>query len=170
MIARPGHPHDDIAVSKVKNLKIDSGFIGSCTNGRIEDLHVAASFFLGKRSLPGGTENRSRNRCYLEQALKDGIIKIFKDAGALVSNAGCAGCAAGQVGQKRPGEVTISTGNRNFEGKQGKGFVYLHPRQLLPHQPLPVISRHLTRSRVSRLYFSRQVRQRPSSERKEKQE
>jgi 3-isopropylmalate/(R)-2-methylmalate dehydratase large subunit len=53
------------------------------------------------------------------------LIRIFKDAGAMVSNAGCAGCAAGQVGQNGPGEVTISTGNRNFEGKQGKGFVYL---------------------------------------------
>jgi 3-isopropylmalate dehydratase small subunit len=53
------------------------------------------------------------------------LIKIFKNAGAMVSNAGCAGCAAGQVGQNGPGEVTISTGNRNFEGKQGKGFVYL---------------------------------------------
>jgi len=53
------------------------------------------------------------------------LIKIFKDAGALVSNAGCAGCAAGQVGQNGPGEITISTGNRNFPGKQGKGKVYL---------------------------------------------
>ena len=59
------------------------------------------------------------------QALDEGLIKVFKDAGAMVSNAGCAGCAAGQVGQNGPGEVTISTGNRNFEGKQGKGFVYL---------------------------------------------
>jgi len=59
------------------------------------------------------------------QALDEGLIKIFKNAGAMVSNAGCAGCAAGQVGQNGPGEVTISTGNRNFEGKQGKGFVYL---------------------------------------------
>jgi 3-isopropylmalate dehydratase small subunit len=50
---------------------------------------------------------------------------VFKEAGALVSNAGCAGCAAGQVGQNGPGEVTISTGNRNFPGKQGKGEVYL---------------------------------------------
>ena len=57
--------------------------------------------------------------------LKKGLINIFKNAGALVSNAGCAGCAAGQVGQNGPGEVTISTGNRNFPGKQGKGSVYL---------------------------------------------
>ena len=59
------------------------------------------------------------------QCLDEGIITIFKDAGALVSNAGCAGCAAGQVGQNGPGEITISTGNRNFPGKQGKGSVYL---------------------------------------------
>ena len=60
-----------------------------------------------------------------KQCLDNGLIKIFKDAGALVSNAGCAGCAAGQVGQNGPGEVTLSTGNRNFPGKQGKGNVYL---------------------------------------------
>jgi len=58
-------------------------------------------------------------------ALEEGLIKIFKEAGALVSNAGCAGCAAGQVGMNGPGEVSISTGNRNFPGKQGKGEVYL---------------------------------------------
>ena len=60
-----------------------------------------------------------------KQCLNEGLIEIFKKAGALVSNAGCAGCAAGQVGQNGPGEVTISTGNRNFPGKQGKGSVYL---------------------------------------------
>jgi len=60
-----------------------------------------------------------------DQCLEEGIILTFKKAGALVSNAGCAGCAAGQVGQNGPGEITISTGNRNFPGKQGKGEVYL---------------------------------------------
>ena len=59
------------------------------------------------------------------QCLDKGLIRIFKDAGALVSNPGCAGCAAGQVGQNGPGEITVSTGNRNFPGKQGKGSVYL---------------------------------------------
>ena len=62
---------------------------------------------------------------YGRQCLDEGLIDIFKKAGALVSNAGCAGCAAGQVGQNGTGEVTISTGNRNFPGKQGKGSVYL---------------------------------------------
>ncbi len=60
-----------------------------------------------------------------KKCLEDGLIDIFKKAGALVSNAGCAGCAAGQVGQNGQGEVTVSTGNRNFPGKQGKGSVFL---------------------------------------------
>ena len=60
-----------------------------------------------------------------QRCLDEGLLDIFKEAGAMVSNAGCAGCAAGQVGQNGPGEITISTGNRNFTGKQGKGEVYL---------------------------------------------
>jgi 3-isopropylmalate dehydratase small subunit len=57
--------------------------------------------------------------------LHEGLIDIFKSAGALFGNAGCAGCASGQIGQNGPGEKTVSTGNRNFEGKQGKGEVFL---------------------------------------------
>jgi 3-isopropylmalate dehydratase small subunit len=126
MVAKPGHPHDDIAVNDVMNVKIDSGFIGSCTNGRIEDLRIAASILKGKKVAPGVVlKIVPATDAIWNQAMNEGLIKIFKDAGALVSNAGCAGCAAGQVGQNGPGEVTISTGNRNFEGKQGKGFVYL---------------------------------------------
>jgi 3-isopropylmalate/(R)-2-methylmalate dehydratase large subunit len=126
MIAKPGHPHDDIAVNDVKNVKIDSGFIGSCTNGRIEDLRIAASILKDKKVAPGVVlKIVPATDAIWNQAMNEGLIKIFKDSGAMVSNAGCAGCAAGQVGQNGPGEVTISTGNRNFEGKQGKGFVYL---------------------------------------------
>jgi homoaconitate hydratase family protein/3-isopropylmalate dehydratase small subunit len=126
MVAKPGHPHDDTSVSDVKKTKIDSAFIGSCTNGRMEDMRIAAEILKGKKVAPGvvlkivpSTDDIWR------QALDEGLIKIFKDAGALVSNAGCAGCAAGQVGQNGPEEVTISTGNRNFAGKQGRGEVYL---------------------------------------------
>jgi 3-isopropylmalate dehydratase small subunit len=126
MVAKPGHPHDDIPVNDVRNVKIDSGFIGSCTNGRIEDLRIAASILKDKKIAPGIVlKIVPATDAIWKQALDEGIIRIFKDAGAMVSNAGCAGCAAGQVGQNGPGEVTISTGNRNFEGKQGKGFVYL---------------------------------------------
>ncbi|MBE0647937.1 MAG: 3-isopropylmalate dehydratase large subunit [Bacteroidales bacterium] len=126
MVAKPGHPHDDTSVESVKGEKIDSGFIGSCTNGRIEDLRVAAVILKDRKVAPGVVLKIVPSTDLIwNQALEEGLIQVFKDAGAMVSNAGCAGCAAGQVGQNGPGEVTISTGNRNFEGKQGKGFVYL---------------------------------------------
>ena len=126
MVANPGHPHDDVDINKVKKTKIDSAFIGSCTNGRMEDLRVTADILKGKKVAPGVVLKIVPSTDDIwQQALGEGLIKIFKDAGALVSNAGCAGCAAGQVGQNGPDEVTISTGNRNFAGKQGKGFVYL---------------------------------------------
>lgn len=126
MVANPGHPHDDVAISEVKGNKIDSGFIGSCTNGRISDLREAAKVLKGRKVAPGVVlKIVPTTDAIWRQALDEGLIQIFKDAGALVSNAGCAGCAAGQVGQNGPGEVTISTGNRNFAGKQGKGSMYL---------------------------------------------
>ncbi len=126
MVANPGHPHDNTSVESVMKTKIDSAFIGSCTNGRIEDLRVAATILKDRKVAPGVVLKvvPSTDQVW-QQALDEGLIKIFKNAGALVSNAGCAGCAAGQVGQNGPDEVTISTGNRNFSGKQGKGFVYL---------------------------------------------
>lgn len=126
MVANPGHPHDDVDINMVKKTKIDSAFIGSCTNGRMDDLRITAGILSGKKVAPGVVLKivPSTDEIW-QQALSEGLIKIFKDAGALVSNAGCAGCAAGQVGQNGPDEVTISTGNRNFAGKQGKGFVYL---------------------------------------------
>ncbi|MEI6434523.1 MAG: aconitase/3-isopropylmalate dehydratase large subunit family protein [Bacteroidota bacterium] len=126
MVAKPGHPHDDTSIETVRNQKIDSGFIGSCTNGRIEDLRVAAAILKGRKVAPGVVlKIVPATDAIWTKAMNEGLIQIFKEAGVMVSNAGCAGCAAGQVGQNGPGEVTISTGNRNFEGKQGKGFVYL---------------------------------------------
>ena len=125
-ISRPGKPHDTVEINNIKQIKIDSAFIGSCTNGRMEDMREAAQILKDRKVAPGvvlkivPATNEVWNQC-----LSEGIMKIFKDAGALVSNAGCAGCAAGQVGQNGEGEVTISTGNRNFPGKQGKGDVYL---------------------------------------------
>jgi len=126
MVSRPGEPHDAVPVSGVEGQKIDSAFIGSCTNGRMQDMLQAASILRGRKVAPGvilkivPATDQIWKKC-----LDDGILDIFKNAGALVSNAGCAGCAAGQVGQNGPGEVTVSTGNRNFPGKQGKGSVYL---------------------------------------------
>jgi homoaconitate hydratase family protein/3-isopropylmalate dehydratase small subunit len=125
-ISRPGHPEDAVEVSEVQGEKIDSAFIGSCTNGRYEDIHLAADILKGKKVAPGVVLKivPSTDKIWRE-SLDNGLISILKKAGALVGNAGCAGCAEGQIGQNGPGEVTVSTGNRNFPGKQGKGEVYL---------------------------------------------
>jgi 3-isopropylmalate/(R)-2-methylmalate dehydratase large subunit len=126
VVSLPGAPHDTADLDSVRGIKIDSVFIGSCTNGRISDMRKAARILEGKKTaanvvlkiVPATTE-------IWDQCLDEGLITIFRKAGALVSNPGCAGCAAGQVGQNGPGEITVSTGNRNFAGKQGKGSVYL---------------------------------------------
>jgi len=126
LVARPGHPDDVVPVSAVAGVKVGSAFVGSCTDGRFEDMRAAAEILRGRKVAPGvvlkivpATDGVWR-RC-----LEEGLITIFKEAGALIGNAGCAGCAAGQIGQNGPGEVTVSTGNRNYPGKQGKGEVYL---------------------------------------------
>ena len=126
LISRPGHPEDVVPVRDVRGTKIDSGFIGSCTNGRYEDMKVAAEILKGQRIAPGVVLKivPATDRIWMK-CLDEGLISIFKEAGALVGNPGCAGCAAGQIGQNGPGEITVSTGNRNFAGKQGKGDVFL---------------------------------------------
>ncbi|MFC2111819.1 aconitase/3-isopropylmalate dehydratase large subunit family protein [Bacteroidota bacterium] len=132
MVSRPGKPHDARPIEELRGIRIDSAFLGSCTNGRIEDMRVAASILKDRKLAPGvilkivpGTD-RIWNQC-----LEEGLMEVFKDSGALISNPGCAGCAAGQVGQNGPGEVTISSGNRNFPGKQGQGEVYLSSPEIV---------------------------------------
>jgi 3-isopropylmalate/(R)-2-methylmalate dehydratase large subunit len=126
LISRPGHPEDVVAVSEVAGTKIDSAFVGSCTNGRFEDLAAAAAVLRGRRIAPGVVlKIVPATRRVWRRALDEGLIGLFLGAGALVGNPGCAGCAEGQIGQNGPGEVTVSTGNRNFAGKQGQGSVYL---------------------------------------------
>lgn len=125
-LSLPGKPHRVVPAEQVTGTVIDSVFIGSCTNGRMEDMRAAASILKGKKTAPGvvlkivPATDDIWNEC-----LSEGLLAIFKESGALVGNAGCAGCASGQIGQNGPGEVTVSTGNRNFTGKQGKGDVYL---------------------------------------------
>ena len=126
MISRPGHPEDVVSIEEVKGTKIDSGFIGSCTNGRMEDMRAVAEILKGRKIAPGRVLKivPSTDKIW-KQCLKEGIINIFKEAGALIGSAGCAGCAAGQIGQTGSGEVAVSSGNRNYVGKQGKGDIYL---------------------------------------------
>jgi 3-isopropylmalate/(R)-2-methylmalate dehydratase large subunit len=126
LIARPGHPEDVVPVAQVEGEPVDSVFIGSCTNGRYEDFAAAARVLEGRRVASGVVlKVVPATDAIWRRLLDNGLVRVFKEAGALLSNAGCAGCAAGQVGQNGPGEVTVSTGNRNFAGKQGRGAVYL---------------------------------------------
>ncbi|HYW96305.1 MAG TPA: aconitase/3-isopropylmalate dehydratase large subunit family protein [Bacteroidales bacterium] len=126
MVSRPGNPGNAVKVGELVKIPVDSVFIGSCTNGRITDMRSAAEVLRGRKVAPGVVLKIVPSTDLVwQRCLDEGLIDIFKESGAMVSNAGCAGCAAGQVGQNGPGEVSVSTGNRNFPGKQGQGEVYL---------------------------------------------
>ncbi|MCD6512878.1 MAG: 3-isopropylmalate dehydratase large subunit [Thermoplasmata archaeon] len=126
MIALPGSPSNVVPVSHVEGKAIDSVFIGSCTNGRYEDMKVTCKILEGRKV----HENVMlkvvpTTRRIWKQILEEGMIKKMFDAGAIISNPGCAGCAAGQIGMTGEHEVQLSTANRNFKGKQGLGDTYL---------------------------------------------
>ena len=115
-------------VSEVDNIQIDQAFIGSCTNGRIEDLRLAAKILKGKRVkdnvrtlvIPASQE------VYL-QAIKEGLVETFTESGALVCGATCGPCLGGHIGLLAKDEVCVSTSNRNFIGRMGskEAKVYL---------------------------------------------
>ena len=114
MDLKPGTP--------LKSIKVDTVFLGSCTNGRIEDLRSAAEVIKGKKIasslrllvVPGSARVRL-------QAESEGLDKVFLDAGAEWRSAGCSMCLGMNPDQLKPGERAASTSNRNFEGRQGKG-------------------------------------------------
>ncbi len=124
-IARPYKP-DNVAAVEDVDREIDSVFIGSCTNGTYDDIARVAQLVRGKKVssrvmakvVPATKEVYGR-------LLKDGYVEVLFDAGFIVSNPGCGGCASGQIGMTGEGEVQVSTSNRNFRGKQGKGDTYL---------------------------------------------
>lgn len=110
------------AGTPLKNIKIDTVFLGSCTNGRIEDLRAAAAVLAGKKVASGTrmlvVPGSDRVRV---QAQSEGLDKVFIDAGAEWRNAGCSMCLGMNPDQLAVGERSASTSNRNFEGRQGKG-------------------------------------------------
>ena len=114
MALTPGVPMKDIAV--------DTVFLGSCTNGRIEDLRLAADVIAGRKVADGVrmmvVPGSARVRL---QAMEEGLDKVFLDAGAEWREAGCSMCLGMNPDQLKPGERSASTSNRNFEGRQGKG-------------------------------------------------
>ena len=119
-VAQPNLPDKVAGVSQVKGAKVHSAFLGSCTNGRIEDLRIAAKIIKGRKVAKGlrfmvipATQNIYR------QALKEGLIDIFMEADAVVSTATCGPCLGGHMGVLGPNEVCISSSNRNFPGRMG---------------------------------------------------
>jgi 3-isopropylmalate/(R)-2-methylmalate dehydratase large subunit len=125
-VAAPPSPTNVKPAAELRGIKIDSGFIGSCTNGRFEDFAEAARLLKGRRVKKGiMLKIVPATRRVYEELLAKGILQDLFEAGGIVVNAGCGGCAEGHVGLTGKGEVQISTGNRNFAGKQGKGQTYL---------------------------------------------
>ena len=127
-IALPHSPGNVKGISEIGEIKIDQVVIGSCTNGRIEDLQVAASLLKGHKIAKGVRciVIPATQMVYLE-ALCQGIIEIFIKAGAAVSTPTCGPCLGGHMGVLAPGEKAISTTNRNFIGRMGhpQSEVYL---------------------------------------------
>jgi 3-isopropylmalate/(R)-2-methylmalate dehydratase large subunit len=123
------HSVDNVKpISKIEDTEVDQGFIGSCTNGRLEDLQSAAQILKGKKIARGVrlVVIPASQEIYLN-ALNEGLIKAFMDAGATIGNPNCGPCLGGHMGILAEGEVCISSSNRNFVGRMGssKSFVYL---------------------------------------------
>jgi 3-isopropylmalate/(R)-2-methylmalate dehydratase large subunit len=106
----------------ISEIPIDVVFIGSCTNGRIEDLRAAAQVFKGRKTAPGvQTLVVPGSEAVRNQAEAEGLDRIFRDAGAEWRQAGCSMCLAMNPDRLKPGQRSASTSNRNFEGRQGPG-------------------------------------------------
>jgi 3-isopropylmalate/(R)-2-methylmalate dehydratase large subunit len=115
-------------ISEVGNVPIDQAFIGSCTNGRLEDLRLAAQVIKGKKVkdgvralvIPASQE-------VWRQAMQEGLLEIFTDAGAIVCGSACGPCLGGHIGLLAAGETCVSSSNRNFIGRMGstQAKVYL---------------------------------------------
>ncbi len=127
-IACPSSVDNVKSVSKVGNIPIEQAFIGSCTNGRIEDLRLAAQVIKGKKVKDGvrALVIPASQEVY-KQAIKEGLIEIFNDAGAIVCGSACGPCLGGHIGLLAAGETCVSTSNRNFIGRMGstQASVYL---------------------------------------------
>jgi len=127
-IAKPHTVDNTAPVSELKGTKMQQVFIGTCTNGRLEDLAIAAGILKGKKCHPGTRLIVApASRQVLLEAIEAGYIRILVEAGAVILPAGCGPCLGLHQGVLGDGEACLSTSNRNFKGRMGnpEAFVYL---------------------------------------------
>mgnify|MGYP000888395493 CR=1 FL=1 len=127
-VAKP-HTVDNVSpITEVAGTPIQQGVIGTCTNGRIEDLRIAAAILKGRRIRPGVRFIVApSSRQVMLQAIREGLLETFVESGAAVVTPGCGPCVGTHNGVPSDGENVISTANRNFKGRMGnnKAFIYL---------------------------------------------
>lgn len=128
MVSAPHTVDNTRTVAEAAGTRVDQVFIGTCTNGRIEDLRIAANILKGRQRNPGTrliVTPASRN-IYI-QAAAEGLLQIFAEAGALVTGPGCGACVGVHGGILGDGEVCLATQNRNFQGRMGnaEAFIWL---------------------------------------------
>lgn len=115
-------------VDELKDVKVNQVFVGTCTNGRIEDLRIVANILKGKKVNPDVRMLIApASRDVFKQALKEGLVEIFVEANAAILTSGCGPCVGVHAGALGDGEVCLATQNRNFQGRMGnpQGSIYL---------------------------------------------
>jgi 3-isopropylmalate/(R)-2-methylmalate dehydratase large subunit len=120
MVAKPHSPDSVVAVDEVRHVHVDQVYMGNCANGTITDLRQIAQILKG-RKVADGTRAiivPATQKIY-RQAIAEGLVDVFVDAGAVVSTPTCGACFGGHNGSLSDGEVAISTVNRNFRGRAG---------------------------------------------------
>jgi len=127
-VAKPHSVDSGVPASSLEKIRINEAFLGTCTNGRLEDLEIGARILKGRRVNPDvKLLIAPASRSIFQQALNRGILRVFLDAGAVVLPAGCGPCVGTHQGVPADKEVVISTANRNFKGRMGNpsSFIYL---------------------------------------------
>ena len=125
LVARPHNPANVVPLSQVNGVHVDQAFLGTCTNGRLEDLAAAAAVLRdadgSARRVAPGTRLLviPASSQVLQDAMAAGYIQTFLAAGAMIGTPGCGPCMGNHMGVPAPSEVTISSANRNFNGRMG---------------------------------------------------